>query len=561
MEQQLRQLIETAIAQTYPGVVLPTYSFSHPEQEAHGDYATNIALALAKSVGANPRQVAETIVAQLPAHPSVADIEVAGPGFINFRLTPNYFLTAMQRAGQVESTQSETVLFEFGTANTHKVPHIGHLFSYMYGESCVRLLKAVGNTVHPDNYQGDVGLHVAKCLWAYQKNQQPDPETLEEKVAYLQQCYRQGYAAYEDDATAKEQIDNLTTLIYQKDPVVSADWEKTRSWSVAYYKQFEERIGVSYDVYYYESMTHELGTKIVKEKVGEVFEEDQGAIIFRGEPYGLHTRVFINRLGNPTYEAKDIGLAALKRQDWQFDKAIITTAVEQSEYWRVLIKAIELVFPDYVGKLKHIGFGMINLTTGKMSSRSGNILTAFSLVELVKERVKEYIQANRNYSPEETDRIAELVAIGAIKYSFLKSAAGKNITFDLESSIAFEGNSGPYLQYTYARCQSVLAKAGQPADAQADYSALTLNNDEIAVLRWLDRYNEAVQLAATQCAPHVVCGYLFELAQRYSYFYNQHQILTDDKETTAFRLALTQAVGETLKQGLNLLGIQVSDRI
>lgn len=560
MEQRLQSLIQQAVKTAYPDINVPAFILSHPDNETHGDYTTNLALVLAQLVGEAPRQVAEKLTAQLPAESAIAKVEVAGPGFINFHLTPSYFLDRLTQVEGAAVGSPQKILFEFGQPNTHKVPHIGHLYSYCYGESCVRLLQSVGNTVYRANYQGDVGLHVAKCLWAYQRKQQTDPVELSAKVAYLQECYQEGSQAYEDSEAAKQEIDELNVKIYRKDSSIVAEWEKTRQWSLEYYRQFEQRIGVAYDKYYLESQTSEAGLALVRQHVGDIFEEDQGAVIFRGEQYGLHTRVFINRLGNPTYEAKDIGLAALKKQDWDFDLSVYTTAVEQNEYWRVLVKAIELVFPDYVGKIKHIGFGMINLTSGKMSSRTGKILTAFSLVETVKERVKEYIKANRDYSVGETEEIAEAVAIGAIKYSFLKSAAGKNISFDLESSIAFDGNSGPYLQYTYARCQSILAKAGS-SSAPSDFSNYSLNNDELAVLRWLDRFNETVTAAATGYAPHVLCGYLFELAQRYSYFYNQNQILTDDEATSAFRVALTEAVGQKLQDGLKLLGIETLNRI
>lgn len=560
MEQRLQSLIQQAVTAAYPGIDVPAFILSHPDNETHGDYTTNLALVLAQLVGEAPRQVAEKLTAQLPAESAIAKVEVAGPGFINFHLTPSYFLDRLTQVEGAAVGSPQKILFEFGQPNTHKVPHIGHLYSYCYGESCVRLLQSVGNTVYRANYQGDVGLHVAKCLWAYQRKQQTDPIELSAKVAYLQECYQEGSQAYEDSEVARQAIDELNVKIYRKDSSIVADWEKTRQWSLEYYRQFEQRIGVAYDKYYLESQTSEAGLALVRQHVGDIFEEDQGAVIFRGEQYGLHTRVFINRLGNPTYEAKDIGLAAFKKQDWDFDLSVYTTAVEQNEYWRVLVKAIELVFPDYVGKIKHIGFGMINLTSGKMSSRTGKILTAFSLVETVKERVKEYIKVNRDYSVEETEEIAETVAVGAIKYSFLKSAAGKNISFDLESSIAFDGNSGPYLQYTYARCQSILAKAGS-SSAQSDFTNYSLNNDELAVLRWLDRFNEIVIAAATGYAPHILCGYLFELAQRYSYFYNQNQILADDEATSAFRVALTEAVGQKLQDGLKLLGIETLNRI
>lgn len=567
IKQILVQTIEQTVNQLFPAAQLGQIELTHPTNEAHGDYSTNVAMILARQLGQSPLQIAQQIAAALPSQPAIAEVQAVAPGFINFRLYHTYYIDQLQAIttlgdtyGQPVQTSGQQILFEFGCPNTHKVPHIGHLYSYCYGESCARLLKLAGHTVYRDNYQGDVGLHVAKCLWAYQKYQQPDPESLDAKVQYLQECYQQGAQAYEDDEQIKQEIDELNRAIYLKDVTVMADWEKTRQWSLDYYRQFEQRLGVHYDKFYLESQTSVRGLEIVKAHVDQVFEEDQGAIIFRGEKFGLHTRVFVNRFGNPTYEAKDIGLAALKKEDFTFDQSVYTTAVEQNEYWQVVIKAIETVFPDLVGRLTHIGYGMVNLTTGKMSSRTGQIVTGTGLVEMVKERVKEYIVANRDYTSDEVEAIAEKVAIGAVKYSFLKSAAGKNITFDLESSIAIEGNSGPYLQYTYARCQSLLRKAADQA-ADLDVTALTLNNDELAILRWLYRFPEVVEAAAADHAPHVMCNYLFELAQRFSYFYNEHQVLTDDPQITQFRLQLTAAVAQILKTGLFTLGIEVSEQV
>lgn len=562
MQQVIRQLIQHAVTAAFPDVTLPAFQISYPEIEQHGDYATNVALILAKIVGSNPIEVADRIVKSLPAHEAIEKAEAVKPGFINFFIRDAFFaknVEAISKAGDAYGriTDAESkVMFEFGCPNTHKIPHIGHLFSYCYGESAVRLLEFTGHDVFRENYQGDVGLHVAKCLWVYQQDKR-EPAGLAEKVAYLSECYQRGSLAYDEDPAAKQAIDELNELIYKQDPTVHEDWQKTRQWSLDYYSQFEARIGSHFDRHYFESETSEDGLRVVKEHMGDIFQEDAGAVIFKGEEHGLHTRVFINKFGNPTYEAKDVGLITKKlAEDFKPSRYIYTTANEQNDYMRVVFKTFELIYPELSGKLKHIGFGMLNLTTGKMSSRAGNIVTAFSLVEMVKERVRAFIKENRNYSEAETESIAELVAIGAIKHSFLKSAATKNITFDLESSISFDGNSGPYLQYTYARCRSVLGKSTGTAGTVTD-----LNSEERAVAKWLARFGDTIKDAADGYAPHILAGYLFELAQRYSYFYNQHQINSDDPSVSAKRLQLTAAVAQVLKNGLSLLGIEVVEKI
>lgn len=572
IKSQILSLIEQAVSQAFPGAKDYTLAVSHPELEQHGDYSTNIALILAKQLQLSPRDVATKIAAAVPKSDMVSAVEVAGPGFINLTIAPTVLwqeVVTVLRQGDAygrETDQSRKVMFEYGCPNTHKMPHIGHLFSYCYGESMSRILEATGSTLFRENYQGDVGLHVARCLWGFMKdlgNNQAAAQSadLSGKVLLLQRCYQEGAQAYEDDANAKQEIDELNKKIYAQDPEVFGLWQETRQWSIDYYELFEQRIGSRFQQHFYESQSSVVGKEAVLQHVGDVFTEDQGAIIFRGEDYGLHTRVFINSHGNPTYEAKEVGLLALKlTEDFPFDLAVYSTAHEQNDYMKVAFKAIELIFPQVAGKLKHIGYGMVNLTTGKMSSRTGKIITAVDLIETVKDRVKEYIKEHRDYSEAEIEHISEIVAVGAIKYSFLRSAATKNIAFDIESSISFDGNSGPYLQYTYARCQSLLQKAG--VDVVADSSPTQdWTTEELALLKWFYRYDEAIQEAAQQYSPHALAGYLFELAQRFSVFYNNQQIITENLAVTKNRLALTAGTAQILKNGLNLLGIEVANKI
>ncbi len=567
MENQLRALFSSTAKQLFPDVTLPDFVVEHPENESHGDYATNLPLVLARLVGKSPREVADLLVGTLPLLPEVDSWQIAGPGFINVTLKATFFVTELERVlakkdayGRVGDKKGERVVFEYGQPNTHKIPHVGHLYSYCYGESCSRLLEATGYDVIRANYQGDVGPHVAKCLWAYLKNNQPDPEGLTDRANYLQQCYQQGSQAYDDDDQAKAEIDTLNKQIYDKDPVIIPVWEKTRQWSLDAYRPFESRLGIHYDRFFLESETYEPGMTFVKQHVGTLFEEDHGAIVFRGEKYGLHTRVFINSQGNPTYEAKDIGLVTKKWQEFKFDKAIVEVGNDQLEYWRVVRQAIELVFPELKGKISTLHHGMINLTTGKMSSRTGNIVSAFSLVDMVKAKLEQTTLAERDYTSEQKSHIAEVVSVGAIKYSFLKSSPGKDITFDLEASIASEGNSGPYLQYMYARCQSLLKKGQMESPVfPADWQLTT--EEEKAIARWIVRYPDIVTQAAGDFAPHTLAHFLFELAQRFSLFYDRHSILKDNPELMAGRLALVAVVGQVVKNGLYLLGIEVSDRI
>lgn len=528
------------------------------ESEEHGDYSTNIVLKSERVKGESPLQKAEELIQKLLQDNSlmklVEKIEVAGPGFINFFIKTEYMMEQLDEINRkgIEYGKSPDkgirIMLEFGQPNTHKLPHIGHLYSYILGESLARILEANGHEIFRANYQGDIGLHVAKCLWAFRKNDSQPPQSLEEKVKYLQDMYQKGSLAFEEDEQTKSEILDLNKKIYDHDPEIDALWKKTRQWSIDYYKKFEQRLGIKFDKYYFESEVYKKGIDIVQKNLGEVFVESQGAIIFEGSKFGLHDRVFITKHNTPTYEAKDLALENIKMADWPFDLLIITTANEQNEYFKVVFKALEALDSKFIDKLKHIGFGMVNLKSGKMSSRTGNILSAIDLVNMAISEVEKL-------SDGEGD--VDAVGLGAVKYSFLKTNPLQNVQFDFGESISTQGNSGPYIQYTYARTQSVLEKARSTKSEVPSIS--DLEREERAVMRLLVRFPEVITTAAKMYSPNLLAQYLFELAQSFNSFYNSHKIIGSEKQE--FRLKLTQATGVVIKNGLSLLGIEAPERM
>lgn len=527
-------------------------NLQHPANSDHGDYSSNIALIFSKQLKKSPLELAQQIVDSLPKDALIEEVAIEKPGFINFFLSEKALLQELQNINRGEKTKAtgKTILLEYGQPNTHKTPHIGHLFSYIFGESLARILEYRGNEMIRANYQGDVGLHVAKCLYvARDKVQGIRNRTLKEKIDFLQKCYQDGSKSYEENKEEQKKVDELNQKIYHQDKEIVDLWNETRKWCLDFYQQFEQTLSVKYNKYYFESESAPIGKKIVEENVGRVFEKSDEAIIFKGEKYGLHTRVFITKYGMPTYEAKDIGLNNLKSK-LNFDFSIVTTANEQSSYYKVIVKASELIFPKLKNKLKHLGFGLIQLKAGKMSSRTGEIIDAFSLVDLVKNLII------KEYKTEE--KLAQQIALAAIKYSFLKSDAYKNIVFDLEKSIAREGDSGPYLLYTYVRTQSILGKgtAGKPSDR-----TINLTPEEKGLLRLLYQLPEVVEQAALRYSPHLIATYLFQLAQQFNLFYQKLPVLKAEEPIKQFRLALTTAVGETIREGLHLLGIETVSKM
>ncbi len=629
---QIREAIFEAVKATYSAqggpasgwpdveIKLEEVELEHPTAEEHGDYSSNVALRLAKELGKNPREVAEEIVNGLVGQKDskLEKIEVAGPGFINFWLTKDFLagqvsevLKAGEKFGMSELGKGEKVVVEYTDPNPFKELHIGHLISNVTGESLTRLQEAIGATVWRADYFGDVGIHVAKSVWGLQQKlvdgklglSELAQRPLLERVKFMGEAYVLGTKKYDEDEKIKEEIGRLNTMLYvaaqkmwqrqgQKveinyDPEhklneaeidrIGELYETGRKWSLDYFETIYAKLGTNFDGYYPESRVGEVGYKYVLDNLGKVFEESDGAVIFRGEKFGLHTRVFINKNKLPTYEAKELGLAPVKYQDFPYTKSIIVVATEIREYFKVLVEALKQVNPKLGNVTEPICTGMVRVPGGKMGSRFGNVVTVLGLIGQLKELVMPKLD-NERLTDKEKDEIAEKIAVAAIKYAFLKNGIGKDVVFDLEKSLSFEGDSGPYIQYTYARAKSVLRKAEGARSKKAEKTG-DLAVEELAVLRYLYRFPEVVSAAAKQYAPNLVCSYLFELAKRYNNLYNNLPILSRtlrssslDKLGTAglnnlpilgdnTRLAITSATSIVLKNGLNLLGIEALERM
>lgn len=492
----------------------------------------------------------------------VQKIEVAGPGFLNFYLSTEELSKGMQKVldGQEKIAPTpkysdKKVMVEFTDPNPFKELHIGHLFSNAVGESLSRLIASQGATVRRVCYQGDVGLHVAKAIFGMQKMMNDkglmikdlEGKPLVERARFLGESYAMGAKAYEEDEAAKAEMNGLNKKIYDRtDPEINELYDKGRKWSLEQFETIYKRLGTKFDGYYFESEVGKYGIEFVRAHIGSVFEESEGAVIFPGKKHGLHNRVFINSLGLPTYEAKELGLAPTKYKDWQYDESIIVTGNEINDYFRVLLKALSLINPELASKTVHIGHGMLKLKGGKMSSRLGNVL----LGEWLLDEAKRQISAQYADMDEAT---AEMVAVAAVKYSLLKSGIGKDVVFDFDESISFEGNSGPYLQYTYARTRSVLSKAQNTVESSMQ-NVESMEKEELELLRKLYHFEGIVEQSAADLAPHTLATYLFELAQLFNNFYQKHKIIGSEQEV--LRLALTEATGSVIKKGLDLLGIQ-----
>lgn len=548
------------------GVIKNVYNLDvRPElsrpDEQFGDYATNVALQLSKRVSKNPREVATELVAELQKNlgDSVKDVQIAGPGFINIALADSALLKTAAEAPQTkpQTYAGKTVVAEYSDPNPFKVLHAGHLYTSVVGYAIGSLFEAAGATVHRVNFGGDVGLHVGKTMWAMLRelggeNPQKMADVPEDQRAeWMAKCYVAGNNIYEDDEQAKEEIIALNKRVYQlhqtneRDSAFAQMYWTARTWSYEYFDAFYARIGTPFEKYYPESECADIGLQTVREQLQKgVYQESDGAVVFEGEKYGLHTRVFINSQGIPTYEAKDVGLIMRKWQDYSFDKSVVITGNEQEQYMSVVLKSIEQFAPELVAATTHLTHGILKLQGGvKMSSRKGNILRAVDVLDAAE-------AANKAA----TGREDEKAVLAAVKYAFLKQRMGPDIIYDPEESVSLEGNSGPYLQYAHARARSIAAKAGAqpivPTDLQAEERSLT---------RKITEYPEVIARAVNDMMPHHVCTYLYELAQTFNRFYEHNRVVGDARE--AERLYLVELYASILKDGLNLLGISAPERM
>lgn len=539
----------------------------HPDDLSHGDYSTNAALVFAKELKANPRELAQKLVAELEKNKpdEVEKIDIAGPGFINFHLKREFFaeqvkkiLKEKEKYGSNDffrKAKLKKVMIEYTDPNPFKEFHIGHLMSNAIGESIARIIAFSGAEVKRACYQGDVGLHVAKAIWAFKNS---DMNIAEPSILEFAMFYAKGAQAYEEDEKAKKEIIDINKKIYSReDPEINGAYDLGKKRSLDYFDSIYKKLGTEFDYFFYESEAGPIGKNLVEENLEKgVFEKSDGAIVFKGdEEKGLHTRVFINSEGLPTYEAKELGLVQLKAKKYPYDLSLVVTGNEIKDYFKVLLDAVAKVFPEKIHKktnIRHIPHGMLRLPTGKMSSRTGDVVTALSLITKTQQGIKE------KFEKQNFDADNEKIAIGAVKYSILRQSSGDDIVYDLDKSISFEGDSGPYLQYSAVRARSIAVKA---AEARIKGNVKKYPAEIHSIEKMLYRFPEIVERSAKEYEPHYITTYLTELAGLFNNYYANNQIISADDGYSPYKIALTHAFEIVMRNGLALLGISVPEKM
>lgn len=554
----IKQKIEKWIRET---LGLPDVVLVHPSSTQNGDFT----LIVSKNAEEYAEKLKECKISEIER------IELVEPRFINIFLSKDFFAKSADEInekgdqyGKSNLLEGEKTIIEYTNTNVLKPMHIGHLLGNVIGESLSRIIEWNGAEVKKNTYQGDVGLHIAKAVWGIIKSGGTIDADTSAKAKYIGEAYALGSNAYEDNAIAQDEIKNINKKIYErsdKDLIKAYEWGRAASRD--HFEELYKKLGTKFDYYFFESEIADDSLKIVKEylKAG-LFEESEGAIVFRGEKFDskLHTRVFVTQQGLPMYEAKDIAHAIRKYEKYKSSKSIIVTASEQSEYFKVVLRALYEINPEIANQTMHIAHGILKLSTGKMSSRKGNVITGENLIQDVEDLVQEKIK-DRDFDDKEKENVAEVVAIGAIKYSILRQAIGGDIVFDFDKSISFEGDSGPYLQYSYTRARSVIEKAKNQGIKAKSEVPEGWNTTEVE--RLLYRFPEVVERASKEYSPHHLVTYLTELAGVFNSFYGNEKIIDDtgNDQSSPYKLSLTSATAHIMKNGLNLLGIKTLERM
>lgn len=521
---------------------------TRPEPQ-FGDYSTNIALQLAGKVGKSPREIAEMLANKLQETGEYEKVEVAGPGFINLKLTGQSLLELTLRE-PIPHRAGQTVVIETNNPNPFKAMHIGHAFNAVLADTIANLLAVDGAKTYRVSYHGDVGLHVGKSMYRILKYIDGDFSKLEaipksERNSFMSKMYAEGSKAYKEDEAAKAEIDDLARQSFEPGSALYIQvYDLCKAWSFEQIDEIVARLGnVPVEKRFLESEADMRGVPVVKAHVPDVFQESDGALVFKGSEHGSFDNAFVASNGRGLYAARDLGLMILKNEYFHADKSYIVTGNEQRDYFKGVIAAAELCLPELKGVTINIPTGLVKLTTGKMSSRDGDVVEISWLFDEFKKAIE---QRGGDASEE--------IVTGALRYQFLKVKVGSDVVFDVNDAVSLTGNTGSYLQYAHARARSILGKASQQVNLPSE-----VYEEDYMLVRKLSEYREIVEQATRTLEPHNICNYLFELAQEFNRYYEKNQVVGSEREV--HRQGLVAVYADTLRAGLMILGIAAPEKM
>lgn len=554
-----------------PAVEADELVIETPPDPAMGDLGFPM-FAMAKRLRAAPPAIAAALAARIASMPEAAALGSAravGPYLnVNLARAPE-IVAALEKAlapswGRTASLAGRKVMVEFSSPNTNKPLHLGHLRNNALGESVSRILAAAGAEVRKINHINDRGIHICKSMLAYMKRgggRTPEDEGLKSDH-FVGKYYVLFNELKAEDKDIETEAQELLLKWEAGDPATRELWKKMNDWAVGGIRKTYERTGISFDLNDFESDTYELGRRYVLEGVerGIFFRAEDGSIQVNLEDVGLDTKVLLRKDGTSIYVTQDIGTAIDRHESWPYDQLIYVVASEQQYHFKVLFEVLRRLGFDWAKDLHHLSYGLVNLPSGRMKTREGTVVDADDLIdELAKLAAAEIEAKGREDSVGDLVSVSEKISLGALHYYLLQTAPTKDMLYDPEASLSFNGDTGPYIQYMGARASSILRKAakgeGNHAKGQALPSKLESEADW-ALLRLVAAFPSAIDAAAAKLDSSIVANYLHDLAQGFSTWYRDNPVLSNpDADLAASRLELVKAVRATFEAGTRLVCI------
>ena len=534
-------------------------AFVYPPNKEMGDLSL-LMFTKAKENGLNPVELAKTIAQSFSGLEIIKEVKAVGP-YLNFYLEPNNFISQSlediedqgSKFGTNDSGKNDGVMIEYSNGNTHKELHIGHLRNISYGDSVNKILSANGYDTIPVSYINDFGIFTAKTLWNWQKN--PEYAKSDAPKGYLLgKCYSEASLKIGDDEIAKEEVSQLMKSIESRTGEYYKLWQETRQWSIDYFNEVYQDLGIKFRDTFYESDFIAAGLKIKDELLEKgILKLSEGAIIADLEEYNLGVLPIIRSDGTALYPVADLALASAKFNKYKLKESIYIVDVRQSLYFSQLFKLVELL--GYKEKMTHLSYDFLTLKSGMMASRTGNVITYKELLDEALARTSSEIKKrHEDWSDGKVLEVARALSLSAIKFEMIKVSSDKVITFDMADALKFEGFTSAYLQYTGARICSLLKKGEELETTSVDFKELT-EIKEFKLVMKMEQYSDAISKAGIERDPSVIARYLFELAQDFNDYYHDVNIMKAETKVRVARLALVKSVKQVLENGFAVLGL------
>ncbi len=547
-----------------------------PADERLGDYAFPCFF-LSRELKNDPVTIAAEIAGKVNAEivsgkKLIGHAQNAGP-YVNFFVDkPELAKDVISRAASEKAEfgragrTGRTMMVEYFHANTHKAVHIGHVRNICLGESICRILEFTGNKIVRVNYQGDIGPHVAKCLWGILNLKDKIGEAPKQnRLRWLGNVYVQSNTLVEGNETLEAEVKQLLLKIYDGDKDLNRLWKETRQWCLGEFDEMYKEFGVKYNELYFETelqcSARDIARQLLKDRIAI---ESEGAIVMDLKPYNLSVFVLLTKDGTALYSSKDIALARKKLSKYSLDRSIHVVGREQELHFRQLFKTLSLMGEkekQFAEKSLHLIYGLVMLPSGKMSSRAGSVVfyddLRRELIELATEEVR---KRHSDWADEKVSSAAKKIAFAALKFGMINRDNERELVFDWEQALKLEGETGPYLQYAYARICSLFRKHGKSLPRNVDFALLSAPV-EVKLIKLIKWFPSVVAQAAEQLKPAILSRYLLDLAQAFSGFYNDYPILNAEPNVVDARLALSSAVKQVLENGLRLLAMDILEEM